>query len=183
MIKYYSRRSAALFVLSVGIYLTVQVAPWHQDTFAFETVSVPFVSGTGCDIDCTDDEPYCAGGEHDAWDTHPNFYFWTRNGGAHAFPWDCRPGACDTMHGPYCPLPGLDPMTNAQLEELRTSILSEDVWALSAMVAARSGEVKVNLQRSAIQLVNCDGDVFMHLPIALALAKAVTTAAAVVTTP
>jgi hypothetical protein len=137
---------------------------WEQDALAASlTLHTPFSASAECDIDCGGSGTYCDADEHDAWDTTPAFYRWTRNGGVHAFPEDCRPGTCDTTHGPSC-LTGA-PVEYEHFDALRQSLLTGDVPALTDLVTS-SARITVNRKRSAIQVLNCQGAVVMHLPAA-----------------
>jgi hypothetical protein len=124
---------------------------WEEDALAASlTLNTPFSSNAECDIDCGGSGTFCDADEHDAWDTSPAFYRWTRNGGVHAFPEDCRPGTCDTKHGPSCLTAPVEP---EDLDAVRQSLLSGDVDALTALVAANT-RIIVNRKRSAIQVMN-----------------------------
>jgi hypothetical protein len=134
---------------------------------------MPFAPTTGpldCDIDCGDNEPLCPDGQHDAWNTVPAFMAWTRNGGVHAFPQDCRAYTCDVRHGPFC---GYWP---GGLEDLRTSVLAQDAKTIAATTRSDPKEVVVNTERSALQIVNCKGAVVVHIPMSSALVSAVNAA-------
>lgn len=135
------------------------------------SLALPFAGAalTPCDIDCDDSELYCPSGKHDAWDTTPNFYYWTRNGGVHAYPQDCRDYSCGVRHGPYCPNPEAVPMSGMDIENLRNAIQAEDGRRLAKILEKHSQELTLNVERSAVQLLDCNGAVVMHLPVAPAV--------------
>ena len=129
----------------------------------------------GCDIDCCDSGEGtcpCGSGVHDAWNTTPSFWFWTRNGGVHAYQGDCREYTCDVRHGPYCPYPGGEPLTPEYLEQLRIAVASQNAKVLSGLLAGRR-EIATNVERSALQIENCKGRTVMHMPLPDEFAKAV----------
>jgi hypothetical protein len=127
-----------------------------------ESLNEPFAFFDGCDIDC-EDGGGCDAGWHDAWNTTPNFYFWTRNGGQHSY--TCYEGTCDTKHGPQCNPVSPNPITTAELEQLRLAIVSHNVQQVAAIVGNHKEELKLNPSRAAVQRLNCKGHVIMHLPL------------------
>ena len=135
------------------------------------TLHTPFSGSAACDIDCGGTGTFCDSDQHDAWETTPPFYRWNEGDGVHAFPEDCRAGTCDLKHGPYCPT--LEALAkHDDLEGLRHAAAQGDVSALVGAVI-RSSRITVNKARSAIQVLNCKGGVTMHLPLAQAVADAV----------
>jgi len=148
----------------------------NEGSVVVAAVTTPFDSSDrpSCDIACGDGAFFgCADGWHDAWDTTPINWFWTRNGGVHQYPQDCREYTCDVRHGPYCPYPGGEPLTTADLERLRVAVLGQDAKAIVESVAARPREIVINAERSAVQIFNCKGRVVMHMPMAPKFTKLV----------
>jgi len=122
-------------------------------------------------LQCSDDMSYCDPGTHDAWDNYPaSGEFWTRNGGAHS-PGDCRTGSCWTKHGPFC-IPTL--FTPSDYESIRVAVLRNDAASLAKLVESHSASVLLNNERSAVQLMDCKGSVYLHLPASSALLREAT---------
>jgi hypothetical protein len=153
-----------MFTVLVVLALGAPLSPTHDLVIASETLAtpIPASSAFACDVDCS--EQSCLDGEHDAWDTTPAFYRWTRNGGAHSGG-QCFEGTCDTKHGPECQLEGEGNVTNAEMEDLRRSILSSNKERVAAFLAAHPRRAHLNLDRAALQLLNCNGSVTLHMPI------------------
>lgn len=105
----------------------------------------------------------CFEGEHDAWDTFPEDEEWTRNGGAHIGEPYCRSGSCDVKHGPACIQVGSP--SNETVEQLRVAVQADDAQSIAGIVRAHSGSISVNVRRSAVQIVDCNGAVLWHLPV------------------
>ncbi len=174
------RIGAMVFVAVFAVFIAANFGLSSEPVVVSAAVMTPFPADAAggrpyCDIDCCSGNEGtcgCDAGTHDAWDTVPNFYFWTRNGGVHQYPGDCREYECDVRHGPYCPYPGGEPLTSDYLEQLRTAVVATNANLLARLIIERP-EIKVNLQRSALQIENCKGRTVMHLPLPKALAQAV----------
>jgi len=155
-------------VFTVALVVAIAIPSLSKDAIASSVVlNAELSSGVSCDIDCG--EQYCDGGYHDAWETHPNFYFWTRNGGVHTGVDDCRAGTCDTMHGPWC-----NPMEEDRpdMDAIRKYSRDSDAQSIAAVVS-RDPRVTFNSDRSAVQVIDCKGSVVMHLPVRFQVARRV----------
>ncbi|MDE2764440.1 MAG: hypothetical protein OXK74_16930 [Gemmatimonadota bacterium] len=124
-----------------------------------EAVAMSMV-GPDC-IFCDDDED-CPDGQHEAWEAHmfPNF---TRNGGVHISK-PCFPGSCWTKHGPACG-PGGGPLRMVDMDRLRGSIEAKDVHAVKDLLANHTQSAALNVERSAVQVMDCEGAVIAHFPV------------------
>lgn len=162
-------KRSSIAVLFVALFLVLVAIPsWSSDAIASSAVlNAEVAAPFECDIDCGDQE--CDSGYHDAWNTSPNFYFWTRNGGVHSYPWDCRLYTCDVRHGPWCnpaePRPDMD--------AIRKYVRDSDVKSI-ARVVSESQQVKWNQDRAAVQVIDCKGGVVMHLPVRSDVARRIT---------
>jgi hypothetical protein len=132
--------------------------------------------------DGEDETPFCFPSEHDAWDTFTSDEHHTRNGGAHIGEPYCRSQNCfPSKHAPTCSneVEGQVQLTDADLERLRSSIVVGDVNTVRSMVATH-GSLNVNTKRAALQLLDCQGSVTMHLPLPAAVARALSRGTSVV---
>lgn len=133
---------------------------------ASSALTVPAVPGD-C-VQCSDSMSYCEPGTHDAWNSTPLASLWTRNGGAHA-PGVCFEGSCDTRHGPACFF--IDAPTAQDQEALRVAVLEGNGEAVGLIAKAHTTSVFLNFDRSAVQLRDCAGGVYLHLPASAALLR------------
>ena len=160
------------FLLMVGLVTNVGLPGSRPIVFA--SIATPIMATGGCDLDCSDSG--CESGWHDAWNTTPPFYRWTRNGGAH-LDGLCREFTCDERHGPEC-IVGAPAPSRVDLEALRRAIAVGDVSSIALQVAKHPKRLNLNVGRGAVQLLSCRGDVVMHLPLAPDVANAVDKAVA-----
>ncbi len=152
------------FSVVLGLLAGIAFALQAPSNGAAETVAISMVDVEDC-IFCIDAFPYCPDGEHRAWEAHayPNY---TRNGGVHLSK-PCFPGSCDTLHGPACPPPedGGGNFAMVDMEQLRGSIKAKDVHAVKDLLADYAHSTALNVERSAVQVINCQGAVIAHFPV------------------
>lgn len=168
------RTSAAIFVVMLAVCFAANLAPSRENAIVSAAVTTPFAptpSLMDCDIDCGEGDFFgCDPGQHQAWDTVPAFQAWTRNGGVHQD--DCWPYTCDVRHGPFC---GYQNSPEA-LEALRVLVRAHDVRGLAASIIEHPEAIRLNTRRSAVQVLNCKGNVVFHMPLPSSFAKAVSLA-------
>lgn len=125
-------------------------------------------------------EWYCPSGWHDAFDWPEFGEDRKRVGGAH-MSGPCWENTCDDNHPAGCVNTEMTPVTDADLEVLRTAIVARHTAAVSAMLLAHPKQLMLNVKRSAVQLVTCSGSIAMHMPVpagmTTAISKAITTLA------
>ena len=93
-------------------------------------------------------------------------------------PANTAPGECDAMHGP-CEQSG---EVVAALHDLRRVIASGSQSSLLSLVARAKGVLRYNRARSALQVLDCRGEVLAHVTIAGELAVVARRVAAVANT-
>lgn len=145
------------FTLALGTFLTTS---FPDDGLAVPAVlAVPIALDDDC-VHC--DESECPFGEHDAWDVETFIPYWHRNGGAHPPSQPCFTGFCDAKHGP----PGCGGgFLMADAEAFRSALLRDDVAGVRQLLAEFSEGATLNVERSAVQLVDCHGAVIAHMPV------------------
>ena len=122
------------------------------------------------DQDCIACEPlpdYCPDGWHDAWETIPRLRNYTRNGGVHPIgppEEQCFPGTCDEKHGPACS-DGGGMFAMVDMDRLRGSIEQKNVQAVKDVLANHTLSTALNVERSAVQVMDCEGAVIAHFPV------------------
>ena len=79
----------------------------------------------------------------------------------------CFPGTCDTKHGPECTEnpDGGGMFTMVDMDRLRGSIEAKDVQAVKDLLADHTQSTALNVERSAVQVMNCEGTVIAHFPV------------------
>ncbi len=111
-----------------------------------------------CDTHCREDQ--CGLGEHRAVGTdRKDEQNATRGDGWHD---KCDAGTCSDNHGPICGAGGIQ-LAGAEFEELRRFLADNDATKAAAIVAKNRGSVEVNRARSAIQVLDCQGNLWAHL--------------------
>ncbi len=150
------RKLSVLLGLLAGIAVALQ-AP---SSGVAEAVAVP-MGGPDC-IFC--DEAECPGNMHDAYEPQIADANYTRNGGVH-LDYECYPGTCDTLHGPKCSLGGGGTMTMVDIDRLRGSIKAKDGRAVKNLLANHTQSTALNVERSAVQVLDCEGAVIAHFPV------------------
>ncbi len=130
-------------------------------------LTVP-VAAAGCDTFCD----WCWLGGHWAVGVEPGEGEYARNDGWHM---DCKSGTCSGAHGPFCPapIPSADTFTEADFTSLVEAVLSDDATRIRALLTNHSGQLALNMPRSAIQIAACTGELWAHLPIPSELSKAI----------
>lgn len=100
----------------------------------------------------------------------------SRNEGWHM---QCRNGDCESTHGPECDCPGGDCLTYGapEFETFRAMLAEGDAEGAGAILAIYQGQVIVNSERNAVQVVDCSGGVWAHLPVSHSLIDALATSA------
>lgn len=156
-------KSVCMLLVASGFSVAVLAAPDTRTAGAAVLVMPLSALADDCDIRCTE-PPDCDPGEHDAWEGSPVNAM--RNGGVHLDP-VCYPGTCDTKHGPMC---GPPDFANSEFEELRRRLARNDAAGAATLVLAHGREVVVNVERSAVQILDCTGGVVAHLPVSTDLA-------------
>lgn len=162
---------AVLAAAALGLIVSMALTPSsHATLTAAVVLEIPY-SEDGC-VDCQDGD-WCEAGYHDAWN-NPAHAPWTRNGGAHSGENPCWSGTCETRHGPECTLTLPTPLQSSDLEQLRVAVANSDANATAALQRDHSQQLSVNESRSAIQIVDCRGSVFAHLPVSESLIASLT---------
>ena len=146
------------FFVLLGMLTGVAFALQAPGNGAAEAVAMPMV-GAPC-LFCTDNT--CPGNAHNAWDhEYPNY---TRRGGPHNSK-PCFPGTCDSEHGPECFRGGGGPFAMVDMDQLRGSIEAKDVQAVTNLLANHTESTALNVERSAVQVMDCQGAVIAHFPV------------------
>jgi hypothetical protein len=97
---------------------------------------------------------------------------WFRNGGAHSSPDICRSGTCDTTHGPYgCTETNGEVITDETVERMRRALSEGDAHVAAGIIGRTPTRLKVNAERSAVQVLACQGSVVLHLPVSQRLLR------------
>jgi hypothetical protein len=119
-------------------------------------LATPF-EDSDCTVSC--DDQVCAGGEHYAWESSiPH-----NTGDPHNLT-PCLTGTCGDYH-PWCRNPDDEPLTSADMDLLREALASEDLAASVVRLSRAGTAAEINVQRSAVQLLDCRGLVVAHLPL------------------
>lgn len=85
----------------------------------------------------------------------------------------CATGSCAQKHGPLCGDTGTQ-FAASDLGELTGALADLDTEGVRAVLAQHGSQVVVNVERSALQVVDCTGAVRAHLPVTPTLIAAVT---------
>lgn len=154
-------------VLGLMAVFAVAVAAPRNEPVHAAALNVPLTAAIlDCDIRCTQ-PPDCTAGWHDAWDSPENNA--TRNGGAH-LDYQCREYTCDVRHGPLCG--GGTEITFAEMERIRSSLTQGEAGQLYEVIERHPERTFLNVARSALQVLNCKGDVVAHFPMSERLLEA-----------
>lgn len=168
-----TRAATARSVLGAAVLAVCIAAGMGQSSnkvLALASLAIP-VSARVMDACVVCFEWYCESGWHDAFDWEEYGEEWHRNGGAH-YSGPCWEYTCDVRHGPTgCVSNESTPLTDGDLEKLRTGVVAGDTAAVSSILSAHPQRLALNLSRSAIQLVSCDGSVGMHMPVPAWMAR------------
>jgi hypothetical protein len=158
-------KGAGYLVAAIGISAGLFVVFESQDgVAASEAVTTPVVAAQdpeGCELWCLNEgEGDCDENEHFAYEplAVPGF---KRAGGPHNNP-PCWEGSCQSKHGECTP--EIEGFTSADLEMLRSSVADNDVMRTKAIMG-RHQSIAINATRSALQVKNCVGEVFVHMPV------------------
>lgn len=90
---------------------------------------------------------------------------WTRNGGAH-LDGSCFSGTCSTKHGPSpCDEGGGTVIPEGASASLLKSLRTRDANSFRQLAAAYPNNVRINGDRSAIQILGCKQSIVAHFPI------------------
>ena len=108
-------------------------------------------------LSCVTGENGCADDEHYAFQA----FFGTREGGEH---FDCVPATCDFVH-PQCP--DLD-LPAGELDVLEHAAIAGDRATVESILDEHRS-LTVNVERSALQQLDCGGQVVAHIPVPSAL--------------
>jgi hypothetical protein len=82
------------------------------------------------------------------------------------YDYQCYPQSCQAKHGFDCEF-------IEGLEDLRTSLVTVDAQRTSSLIRQGNDRVVLNLARSAIQALNCRGEVVAHMPVSSPFARRV----------
>ena len=153
----------ALILTTTGLVIVQRTANGQE-----AAVVQQMVAGEGEAGDCVICHEDCPEGWHLAAPagTYSIPAVWTRNGGVH-LNGECFTGSCATKHGPAC-TSGSN-LAAADVQALRKSILKRDPQAIRSLIAAHPKNMVHNGARSAVQLMNCSGQVIAHLPLSATL--------------
>ena len=159
----------------IAVCIASGFSPSSERALASASVATPVTASVLDDcVVCF--EWYCDSDWHDAFDWEEYGEEWQRNGGAHNSG-PCWEGTCDTRHGPYgCTAKESTPLTDGDIEKLRAAVVASDTRQVSAILSAHPQRLALNVERSAVQLVSCDGSVGMHLPMPAWMTRAATKA-------
>lgn len=148
------------FSILLGLLAGIAFALQTPSNGAAVAVAMPMV-GADC-IFCTD--ILCEGRQHRAWEptVWPNY---SRNDGPHVSK-PCFPGTCASEHSPYCGLPdGGGKFAMVDMERLRGSIEAKDAQSVKDLLANHTESTALNVERSAVQVMDCEGAVIAHFPV------------------
>ena len=148
------------FLVLLGLLAGIAFALQAPSNGAAEAVAMSMV-GADC-IFCTNHT--CDPGYHEAWEAFvwPNY---SRNGGPHVSK-RCFKGTCDSNHSPFCGFPdGGGTFAMVDMDRLRGSIEAKDVQAVKDLLANHTQSTALNVERSAVQVMNCAGAVIAHFPV------------------
>lgn len=120
----------------------------------------------------------CPDGMHDAWDVDDDgglpggtgsegsaYGMFTRNGGSHPRDNRCFEGTCWRKHGPACRASAGGTFAIVDMDRLRGSIESRDVQGVKNLLANYTQSTVLNIERSAVQVINCEGAFIAHFPV------------------
>lgn len=131
-------------------------------------VATPFIENGSCILLCVDTPAYCSPQDHDAWWFEYGGYEY--RDGYHSINDPCWIGTCHDKHPPCEP----DWLTVENLEALRNAIADEDVVAFGQIIDVMGDTaVRVDHERSAVQLLGCDGSPLAHIPLSTSLVRSV----------
>lgn len=158
-------------LIAVGVVLvgTLQAKPRHDRNVGGTLSDSPFDGAVTCSI-CTD----CQTGGHATVEG-------SESEGLHEDPLNCESSSCaDHGHGPCLamlapPVEGLPygPGYYAALVEMvREAVRGDAAMELVGLLSEHGGLVKYVPERSAVQVLGCDGQVVVHLPIGAPLREA-----------
>jgi len=156
----------ALTVMSTAILLE------FPETSQASEIAMLAGPGDGEDAGCLfcDDAPEmgCSGDEHHAYVGQSGLGPWARAGGPHTVT-VCRSGSCDTKHGDCTLAQGSSRTFGKDIEMVRGTIERGDPAAIAGILKQFPQRVVVNVERSAIQVLGCTGEVAAHIPLSNAL--------------
>lgn len=89
---------------------------------------------------------------------------WSRNGGAH-YSKRCFGGRCQSMHWPRCSYDDGSSIAMVDMDQLRGSIEAKDAQSVKDLLADHTESTALNVERSAVQVMDCDGTVIAHFPV------------------
>jgi hypothetical protein len=119
----------------------------------FVGFSQPAVQAQCGQLYCVQGDNGCAADEHYAYET----WMGTRNGEAH---WPCIQNSCHDAHPPC--IEGLLPAE--ELEALEHAVIVADRTKVESILEEYSS-LTVNIERSALQQLDCGGNVVAHIPV------------------
>jgi hypothetical protein len=129
-----------------------------------------------CEILCSDSESGCDPGDHVAFNPdHPGVTWLNgmRRLGSH--PYQCYGGTCATEHDEgLCQgivMEGELLLTAEHTEDLRQAVADGDATEVEALLGAHSSQLSFNVERSAIQVLACNGRVREHMPLPDAMVR------------
>jgi hypothetical protein len=158
-------RTLAL-VLAVGVVAAAWVVP-GEGLASTGTLWLPSAAPDTCLL-CVDD---CGQQEdqHYAWDEEFVSEDYYRNGGAHIGEPYCRSNICDVKHGPW---PCTETLAMSDVEGLRAAVQAGDSRQIARFLV-KDKHVQLNVPRSALQLLGCQGSVVEHHPLTAGLVDAI----------
>ena len=160
------------YSILLGLLAGMAVALQAPSNGAAEAVAMSMVDAD-C-IYCSD--RICEPGQHDAWDPpdegegqgegegDDDYLKYTRNGGVHVSK-PCFPLSCAVKHGPRCGRDGGGMFAMVDMDRLRGSIEAKDVEAVKDLLANYAQSTALNVERSAVQVMDCEGAVIAHFPV------------------
>ncbi len=128
-----------------------------------EAVAMSMGGGVGDCLTCIDNYN-CRDDEHQAWRpllARPN---WSWGKGPHVSK-PCFPGSCKSEHSPACELGRGGTFAMVDMDRLRGSIAAKDAHAVKDLLADHTESTALNVERSAVQVMDCEGTVIAHFPV------------------
>lgn len=158
------RKLSVLLGLLAGIAVALQAAPSNGAAEAVvEAVAMSMVDSDGDCITC--DRQDCRRRYHNARNPTPEDPAnWSRNFGVHVSE-PCFSGSCWQKHRPRCSSEDGLTVAMVDMEQLRGSIEAKDVKDVKDLLANHTESTALNVERSAVQVMDCGGAVIAHFPV------------------
>lgn len=123
----------------------------------------PYINDPECTLFC---EAICDPGEHDAWVPEYIAPDAKVGGGSHSIQNNCWAGSCAEKH-PAC----AETFASTDMDALRDHLKAGRLESAERLIATNAKYVSINLQRAAVQVKGCTGNVVAHFPVATKVAE------------